>query len=259
MPAAAYTLEWTFTPVDYFDREFRIDGPDYCAWFALGKVTATVDQEVYEHFNPDVRVELEKAIRSRFDGAQLVSRRPYKLDGPARFLLHPDGRRDVFIEVGAGVVTLTGGSVDVRITDPTGAVVHDTKAERAADKANVGELLHKHRDRDDTLRAIATSHANAVTDPNNELVHLYEIREALQGRFRNESKARSALGVAQARWSRFGQLCNDEPLRQGRHRGKFAASVLRDATEAELSEARSISTELVRSYLTYLDTLPPKP
>ena len=148
-------------------------------------------------------------------------------------------------------------SVDVRITDPAGAVGRDTKIERADDKANAGELLHKHRDRDDTLRAIAASHANAVDDPNNELVHLYEIREALKGRFQSESKARSALGVTQARWSRFGQLCNDEPLRQGRHRGKFAASAaLRNATEAELHEARSISTEPVRSYLTYLDALP---
>ena len=64
MPAAAYTLEWTFTPVDYFDREFEIEGLDYRAWFALGKVSATVDQEVYDHFNPDVRADLEKAVRT---------------------------------------------------------------------------------------------------------------------------------------------------------------------------------------------------
>ena len=254
MPAI-YTLEWTFTPADYFDREFEVEGPDYRIWFALGKATASADQEVYDFFNPDLRDIIERAVRNRLDGAQLVSRQAYELHGPSRALNHPDGRRDVFIEPGTGSIRVTGGSLDLVVTNSGGDVVRDTKRERADEKAEVGELLDKYRDRDDTVRAMEASFANSVRDPKNEFLHLYEIQEALVLRFGSKGKARAAIGVTAARWSHLGRLCNDEPLQQGRHRGK-AGDALRDATEAELHEARSIAIESIRAYLKYLDTRP---
>ena len=48
-------------------------------------------------------------------------------------------------------------------------------------------------------------------------------------------------------------LFNNEPLRQGRHRGK-SGSALRDATEAELTEARRIALAMIEAYLRHLDT-----
>jgi hypothetical protein len=49
----------------------------------------------------------------------------------------------------------------------------------------------------------------------------------------------------------LGQLCNDEPLRQGRHRGK-TGKALRDASENELFEARRIACDMILAYLHYL-------
>ncbi len=60
------------------------------------------------------------------------------------------------------------------------------------------------------------------------------------------------LLVASWRGSRFGQLANNEPVRQGRHRGK-SAGALRGATETELKEERSTARSLVQGYLEYLE------
>jgi len=91
-----------------------------------------------------------------------------------------------------------------------------------------------------------------VNDPNNELVHLYEIRDTLSKKFGGENAACQALNISAAQWSRLGQLANNEPLRQGRHRGKNPGA-LRDATEAELTEARDITRQFVEAFLEYLE------
>jgi hypothetical protein len=64
---------------------------------------------------------------------------------------------------------------------------------------------------------------------------------------------REAVGVSRKVLSRFRQLCNTKPLREGRHRGQNA--VLRDATEAELNEARDTAQAIIEGYLRHLDTV----
>lgn len=90
----------------------------------------------------------------------------------------------------------------------------------------------------------------SVKDPDNELVHLYEIGDALAKKFGDAVRAK--LGITRAQWSRFGRLANNEPLRQGRHRGKNAGN-LRDATEGELQEARGIARTMIEAYLQFLE------
>jgi len=92
----------------------------------------------------------------------------------------------------------------------------------------------------------------AVRDPNNELVHLYEIRDALVVKFGGDAATRTTFRISRAQWSRFGARCNDELLRQGRHRGNNAGA-FRDATEGELMEARGIARTMIESYLQYLE------
>ena len=113
--------------------------------------------------------------------------------------------------------------------------------------------MHPDDHRDIFVCVIASgSYDAAVRDPNNELVHLYEVREALSVRFDGEHGARSALGIGSSRWPRSGQLCNNEPLRQGWHRGK-TGGVRRDATEGELTEARGITRCLIEAYFQHVD------
>src|SRR5262245_48726103 len=56
---------------------------------------------------------------------------------------------------------------------------------------------------------------------------LYEIRDALKTKFRGKSGAINALRIAESQWNRLGDLANDQPLNQGRHRG-LKADRLRD-------------------------------
>jgi len=99
------------------------------------------------------------------------------------------------------------------------------------------------------------SNDKAANDPENELVYLYEIRDALSTNFGDDRKARTVLSITKSQWSRFGNLCNNEPLRQGRHRGE-ALGMLRDATAAELKEARDIAGAMIKAYLDYLEKPP---
>jgi hypothetical protein len=63
------------------------------------------------------------------------------------------------------------------------------------------------------------------------------------------------LKIDENDWKELGRLCNDEPLRQGRHEGKHFED-LRDATTAELSEAHRIAKNMIDAYLSYLETGP---
>ena len=118
-------------------------------------------------------------------------------------------------------------------------------------REGVDMLLAKYRRKDWCVAFLLNSYTEAVNDPDNELVHLYEIRDAIAKKFGGGSAAVKALKITESQWSRLGQLANDEPLKQGRHRGKNLG-VLRDATEWELKEGRDIARNLVEAYLYYL-------
>jgi hypothetical protein len=87
----------------------------------------------------------------------------------------------------------------------------------------------------------------AMDDPANELVYLYEVRDAAAKHFQKATLAQKALGLSKSDWSRLGGLANDLPLKEGRHRGRMAGS-LRNATETELGEARGIARYVVESF-----------
>lgn len=95
------------------------------------------------------------------------------------------------------------------------------------------------------------SYSKAVSDPPSELVHLYEILDALRARFGSETLARSTLKITKAQWSELSGLCNAAPLLQGRHRGEKIGQI-REATTDELSRARRIARSMITAYITHL-------
>jgi hypothetical protein len=134
---------------------------------------------------------------------------------------------------------MSGGQADFVHCDAAGKALRDTKAERIAEHTALLDALAPQMARSSILRGLLTSYASAVSDPGNELVHLYEVRDALSTHFRGEQNARTALSIPQSDWRRLGALANVEPIEQGRHRGEHVAG-RRAATTAELQEARSI-------------------
>lgn len=133
-----------------------------------------------------------------------------------------------------------------------GKVISDSKQDRINQKKKIVDLVAKHRSTDPLLDGLLRSYHAAVCDANNELVHLYKIRDALSERFGGEAAMRDKLGISSTQWSRMGQLCNSQPLRQGRHRGK-TGGMLRDASEGELAEVRGIARSMIESYLRHLE------
>lgn len=245
-----YLFEWTFSPPDYFEEPFEVVRGDYRMTIGRGRVEAFVDCHTFDA-NPAIRDAIHKSLNDRFLGAQIISFRSYELSDPTRTRLHPDGRRDVFIELKGAVAFASGGTVDIHMTSSDGKVVYDSKRERIDGKKALSDLVATHKASDTTLGLMLRSHDAAVRDPQNELVHLYEIRDALSVQFGGKNAVIAVMGVSTSHWSRLGQLCNDEPLRQGRHRGKIG-SALRDATEEELQEARGIARTMLQLYLGYL-------
>jgi hypothetical protein len=248
---AVVVLEWKFSPRDYFEEVIEISRQDYTMTIADGQVHAKVDSVIYE-VNPNMRQAVHDALNARFLGVQLLTHRAYELSRSTTTRVHPDGHRDIFIELEPARMVMSGGTVDFQITDKNGNVIADSKRDRIEKKKSLAELVTSYRATDAVLASLLESYAAAVRDPNNELVHLYEVRDALSVKFGGQNATRAALGISVPQWSRLGHLCNNEPLRQGRHRGKTGGA-LRDATEGELIEAHGIVRAMIEAYLQYLE------
>jgi hypothetical protein len=238
------SLEWSYTPADFFEAPVDYSEPTYTVHIEGGQVVATFCSDQPESAFPVVHKEVE----SRFLGAQPYRNKPYQLSGYITRRARPDGTIEM------GLSASIAGHADVRfdavLLDAAGNLIADTKRERIEATNQFAQLASKHRN-DPVAEALLKSYNAAITNPPNELTHIYEIRDALKKKFGQEAKARRKLGIAEKRWKRLGQLANDEPLLQGRHRGQKIGQ-LREATETELAEAREIVREMIRKYLEYL-------
>ena len=245
-------LEWDFSPPNYFEEHIEISRENYVMSIDTGKVTATIDYAIFNE-NPSLREELQESLNNRFLGVQVISHARYELSNSKMIHIDADGHKHIFIELNSAVLVMTGGSVDLQVKDKDGNIISDSKRDRVERKKNLAELIAKHKPNDPQVAALLHSYHTAVTDPNNELVHLYEIRDALTKKFGNASNAQMRLAITKSQWSRLGALCCTLPLKQGRHRGSFTG-LLRDASENELKETRNISLAMIEAYLQYLES-----
>lgn len=244
-------LEWNFTPANYFEDEVRVQRKEYELVIGSGKVEAKIAPQVYDS-NPAIRDELHSALNARFQGVQMFSHKPYELSKSSLSRLHRDGRRDVTVFVESATIRLTANPVDIIARDKDGNVISDSRRDRIEKKKQLADLTAKYRDNDAAAASMLNSYEAAVKDPEDELVHLYEIRDVLVKKFGSEESAYQTLGISKSKWKRLGVLASSAPLKQGRHRGRFGGE-LRDATEEELTEARLIARQLIESYLNHLE------
>lgn len=246
----AVVLEWSYTLKDYFEDEIRIDHGDYEMIINDGVVKAHINPEVYDEQH-NMRATLHHSLNNRFLGVQLITHKPYELSKPSMCRLHPDGRKDVTLFAESSIMSITTLNVDIIAKDKDGNIVGDTRRDRVMKKKHFADLAATYSS-DMVASSLLASYNASVNDPDNELVHLYEVREVLSKFFKGEKATRKVLSLSDTNWSRLGQLANNEPLKQGRHRGKSFGE-LRDATESELKEASTIASNLIEAYLVYLD------
>lgn len=243
-------IEWSYSPANYFEEQINLERENYSIEISDGHITAKMRADVFDS-QPGLRDSLSQELKDYFLGAQPFRRQSFDIRGGAIIRIWPDGRRDTTLVIQSAVHMQTAGHIDLVYTDQKG-VVHDTRRDRIKATKSVAELSARHAGSNLTARKLLDSFDAAVRDPKNELIHLYEVWDALQKEFRGKEKAQSTLGISVHERSRFGRLANIEPLNQGRHRGQHAGS-LRDATSEELDEAREIARHMLASYLEHLD------
>lgn len=247
---AFVVLEWKYSPLDYFESKIEIKEDDFTMIIADGKAEAKIDSVVYD-LTPSMSETLHDMLNSRFLGVQLCNHKGYILSSPDTVHVHTDGHKNRFVGLKGSIVCKCNVKVDIKVCDKDGNVVADSKRSRIEKMNGIADLVSKHR-KDAALMSLLRSHDASLRDPDNRLVHLYEIRDALCQKFGHEDAVRSELNIPRSKLSRFGKLCNEEPLRQGRHRGK-KYETLRDATAAELIEASAISISMIEAYVRYLE------
>jgi hypothetical protein len=246
-------LEWMFSPADYFEAPIEISQDDYTIIIADGKAEAKIDSAIYQS-KPSMRNELHDELNARFLAEMLFSHREYHLFS-SMTCIHPDGRKDQVMKCEPCNFKVTGHTINFQKCDKNGNTVLDTKRDRIDKRNNISGLVSRYLANDDVLKSLFKSWKAAVKDPDNELVHLYEIRDALHRKFGNNKSALSTLekfGLTRNDWKDFGNLANKASLRQGRHRGK-SDGALRDATDDELFMARRIAGTMIEAYLRHID------
>lgn len=249
MPLKA-TLRWHFTPHDFFEAPFSAEFGGADIRIEKCEIIAELDRDLYEG-PTHIHESLTLYIQSLFEGIQLLSHRTFEISEGSVEKEREGGGLDYAMRVDSGDYVVVGDSIDAKVIGPQGEIKSDTRGARIESKRDFARLVAANRGTDATFDSMIDSYSSAVNDPDDELIHLYEIRDAATAHFGSEADAIRSLGISRAKWSTLGRLANNEPLYQGRHRGK-ANTALRNATHAELEEARSIAREIIVRYANQL-------
>lgn len=244
-------LEWKYTPSNYLEQPIKVSKPGICLEISNGIAVAHIEPETFEN-NNSISDELTKLIENRLLAVQMFTHKKFSLDKPSRSDLREDGKRNIFIEVPSIAIGFSLGIPDIVMTDKDGNIISDTKQERIDKQKWFSEMADKYRDADSTLDHILKSYQKSIIDQEDEFVHLYEIRDALAVKFVGENNAKRKLEITNNEWKVIGELANNRPLKQGRHRGR-SVGALRAATPSELEEARKSAAYLIERYLILLE------
>jgi hypothetical protein len=248
------TLEGTYTPANYLEEPMELEGTDYTATIADGRIEVAF-REPEPLPDADRQAAVSRKVEQVFNTHMILTGRSAAVTGLTMKRRYPDGRADIWVSVSSGFYLFSGCSADFLITDADGNVVRDTKAERLADIKAFRDQGLRHV-ADPLLGEMMASFRQAIADPDDQMTHLYEIRDALKRHFGGEKKAQQALGLTSSEWTDFGRITNSEPIKQSRHRGSHP--VLRPATEQERARVIDVARRMIRAYLDHLDR-PPTP
>lgn len=243
-------LEWNYTPVNYLEEPVQLVYDGINIEIKDGKSIAKINPETFAQ-SSSIQDDLDHVVKSRLHAAQLFNHKNFILSKPSRTDLREDGKKNHYLQLNSIVSKTYVGSVDFVVKDKNGNIKSDTKRERLDKQRWYAEVMEKYRETDPTLVRLFSSYQMSVKDPENEFVHLYEVRDALVTRFTSKKNAIRELDITQAQWDEIGKLANTLPIKQGRHRGK-AFEELRDANSSELEQGRKAVVYLIEKYLGYI-------
>jgi hypothetical protein len=241
-------LFWSYTPRGFIERRFEIQIFEVPVVFEAGEIRATLSEAAYRA-NPAIRDALRNELENVLRVRQLQENSRYTLVPSHVAISRPDGSGETVIFCETLELEISLGQADIILGDGAGGAVRDTKAERIEQFEALAKACHSHPD-DRCLAQMLRSFEHSVEDHESELVRLYEIRESAETAFGNAHGAREALRLSRREWNDLGRICNEEPLNQGRHRGKHTDR--RRATDPELARARAIARRIIEAYVQHL-------
>lgn len=246
-PLSHALLEWSFVPPNALIGHFPAPCSGYALTFAEGTIQARVEADQWTKesgIQERIQVELECVLFALGMMRQTV----ISLAEPTLIEVRSDGRRIMYAEMHS--TAIVSDHMAWRLVDANGNAVRDSLQEQRDRERALMEQVRL-RAHDHVLHKMLRAYRVSQFEGANELIHLYEITETLATRFKGEHKARRILNVSDADWSGLGRVANNEPVREGRHRGKTIGE-LRSATSEELNNCRRVAQALIYAYLNYL-------
>ena len=254
VPSVKTELEWPYKPADFFEAPYQSQTDAYTIVADADTVLVTLATPS-DPIDPRLQDQITKHVEGLFLPRQLLVHRTFKLESVRVCQHRSDGLKERSISFAAKVSFIAAAAVehlsiaeqcDVTVHNASGRLVQDSKSARIAEHTKFIDSIAPKLASSATLNTLLERYNAAVADPANELVYLYEIREALAEHYGGNPEARRKLPISQNEWKRFNMLANVLPLKEGRHRGKH--SKLRHATPDELSEARKIVRRWIQSF-----------
>jgi hypothetical protein len=245
-------LEGTYTPANYLEEPVELEGTDCTATITDCRIEVSFHEP---ELLPDAdrQAAVSREVNQVFNTHMILTGRSAEVSALTLKRRRPDGKAESWVSVSVSSC-LSEASVcspDIITTDAGGNVVRDTKAERLADEKAFREQCLRHAE-DLLLKELMASFRQAIADPADQMMHFYEIRDALSRHFGGDKEARKVLGLTSKEWSDFGRITNDEPIEQSRHRGNHP--VRRPATEEEMARIIDVARRMIRAYIDRLDS-----
>ena len=238
-------LTWGFGPLHELeiDEELKINTDT--GYEITIREKEAIAEVPYEQYSEEINKELTESLRCYFEALMLepdFNHVEFKIYEPS--VKYPNGKIKFVQHIDAKLIVKY--KADKKVSEKTKYRISKN-----------APLMKKFRN-DKALETIMNSFKKANTDPENFFVHLFDIVEVLEKKFGCRRKMLSELNIPKKKIDILGRLCNDEPLKEGRHRGKNYDR-LRKATYEERKEAKKIASEdIIEKYLDYLENLDKK-
>jgi hypothetical protein len=244
-------ISWAYSPENFFEADFEVRQDHHTIAVSRGQFDVIVDGDLHRD-DAEIRADVERELISLLDGAQLDAVVPYKLELRKFSPVAANGAEGVTMFVEPIVIKMSAGSVDVEIVGADGTIIRSSKEDRAERRHDLSLRALRHS-KDLTLETMLASFGDALNHPDQTLWHLYEIRDALQSKFGGESSAKATLGLSKSVWESIGKFANAQPLKGGRHQGKYISSQLSELSDAKKALLLANGRTMIDAYLDYLD------
>lgn len=194
-------MEWSFSPKDYFEEDININIEGYKVKIpndGLIKLDIPFEDKIDE-ITDDIlklRDSLTEQLNALFLGVQSITGEAYKLENPRLYEVHADGKKFQLLSamVNAGSCK---ASIDFIIEDQNNCVIQDTKRERIAKKEKIVKTINSFFCEDLCLRSILYSYQRSLREPNNKLIHLYDIKTAIESKISEREKEKDTSSQKQ--------------------------------------------------------------